>query len=224
MYRIDLKLDGTTYPIPVLPETLSVKCAGNSQTAMVLGLGEINRLRGQALTEVAWESFFPADLSLPCISATRAYEPSEYARRISAFLGKKKAGRLYIEGDGIDLSLPVSVDSFSYEERGGQEGDLYYTIRLREWKDYSPISVSVGRGDQPTGRASQQDREGTPGKTGPHTVVAGDCLWMIAQTYYGDGSRYPEIYAANKAQIDAGNRGTGNPKYTIYPGQVFTIP
>ena len=205
MYRIDLKLDGTTYPIPVLPETLSVKCAGNSQTAMVLGLGEINRLRGQALTEVAWESFFPADLSLPCISTTRAYEPSEYARRISAFLGKKKAGRLYIEGDGIDLSLPVSVDSFSYEERGGQEGDLYYTIRLREWKDYSPISVS-------------------PGKTGPHTVVAGDCLWMIAQTYYGDGSRYPEIYAANKAQIDAGNRGTGNPKYTIYPGQVFTIP
>ena len=34
-----------------------------------------------------------------------------------------------------------------------------------------------------------------------HTVVSGDTLWGIAQTFYGDGSRYTEIYEANKDKI-----------------------
>lgn len=48
-------------------------------------------------------------------------------------------------------------------------------------------------------------------------------MWAIAQKYYGDGSKYPNLYAKNKATIDARNKGTGNPKYTIYPGQKLTL-
>lgn len=47
-----------------------------------------------------------------------------------------------------------------------------------------------------------------------YTVVPGDTLWGIAQLYYGDGTRYPDIAAAN---------GIENPNL-IYPGQVFIIP
>jgi nucleoid-associated protein YgaU len=32
-----------------------------------------------------------------------------------------------------------------------------------------------------------------------HKVVAGDTLWGLAEKYYGDGSRYMEIFNANKA-------------------------
>jgi len=46
-----------------------------------------------------------------------------------------------------------------------------------------------------------------------YTVKAGDSLWAIAQATLGDGSRWPEIQAAN------GIAGT-----TIQPGQVFNIP
>ena len=49
-----------------------------------------------------------------------------------------------------------------------------------------------------------------------HTVVSGDTLWGIAQTFYGDGSRYTEIYEANKDKIE-------DPHW-IYPGQEFVIP
>lgn len=52
----------------------------------------------------------------------------------------------------------------------------------------------------------------------------GDCLWNIAQRYLGDGSRYLEVYSLNQSVIDKGNEGTGNPKYTIYPGQVLKLP
>lgn len=47
-----------------------------------------------------------------------------------------------------------------------------------------------------------------------YTVVPGDTLWGISERYYGTGTRYPEIAAAN---------GIANPNL-IFPGQVFVIP
>ena len=47
-----------------------------------------------------------------------------------------------------------------------------------------------------------------------YTVVPGDNMWGIAERFYGDGTRYPEIAVAN---------GVENPSL-IFPGQVFVIP
>jgi nucleoid-associated protein YgaU len=47
-----------------------------------------------------------------------------------------------------------------------------------------------------------------------YTVVSGDTLWAIAERFYGDGNRYPDIAAAS---------GISNPDL-IQPGQVVTIP
>ena len=47
-----------------------------------------------------------------------------------------------------------------------------------------------------------------------YTVVAGDTLFAIAERFYGDGNRYPEIAAAS---------GISNPDL-INIGQVITIP
>lgn len=49
-----------------------------------------------------------------------------------------------------------------------------------------------------------------------HTVVPGDTLWGIAQTYYGDGTRYMEIF-------NASNFRSGNPNL-IFPGEIAVIP
>ncbi|OBI09821.1 lectin [Mycolicibacter nonchromogenicus] len=47
-----------------------------------------------------------------------------------------------------------------------------------------------------------------------YTVVAGDTLWAIAERFYGDGSKYPQIAEAS---------GIANPDL-IHPGQELTIP
>jgi nucleoid-associated protein YgaU len=47
-------------------------------------------------------------------------------------------------------------------------------------------------------------------------VAAGHTLWALSQNYYGDPTRYPVIYEANRSQIH-------NPNL-IYPGQVFVVP
>lgn len=49
-----------------------------------------------------------------------------------------------------------------------------------------------------------------------HTVVKGDTLSAIAKKYYGDASKYPEIFEANKPMLKDPNK--------IYPGQSLRIP
>ncbi len=49
-----------------------------------------------------------------------------------------------------------------------------------------------------------------------YVVVKGDTLWAIATATYGDGSRYPEIFEANKPMLTDPD--------LIFPGQVLRIP
>jgi nucleoid-associated protein YgaU len=49
-----------------------------------------------------------------------------------------------------------------------------------------------------------------------YTIQRGDTLWKIAKQYYGNGSKYPLIFEANREVIK-------NPDL-IYPGQVVRIP
>ena len=50
----------------------------------------------------------------------------------------------------------------------------------------------------------------------PRRSIHGHTLWALSQNYYGDPTRYPVIYEANRSQIH-------NPNL-IYPGQVFVVP
>ena len=47
-------------------------------------------------------------------------------------------------------------------------------------------------------------------------VATGHTLWELSRNYYGDPTRYPVIYKANKWEIH-------NPNL-IYPGEVFVVP
>ena len=49
-----------------------------------------------------------------------------------------------------------------------------------------------------------------------HTVAKGDSLWKIAAEHYGNGSKYPAIFEANKPMLSHPDK--------IYPGQVLRIP
>ncbi len=49
-----------------------------------------------------------------------------------------------------------------------------------------------------------------------YEVQKGDSLWRIAEIYYKDGSRYMEIFEANREVIKDPDK--------IYPGQMIRIP
>lgn len=221
-YQMTLSFGSSVIRIPVLPEKLAVKSPGKNEAATVLELGEINRIRQRGLREVSWESHFPAH-NAPYVTGWEGLSPADYVRGIEDWRDTRESGRFSITGTDLNINMAVAVEDFSYEERGGEVGDIYYSITLKEWKDYSAVTVSLPAPKRAV--KSKPKRSGKPvaafSKT--HTVVKGDCLWAIAQKYYGDGSKYPQLYQKNKATIDGKNKGTGNPAFTIYPGQKLIL-
>ena len=97
--------------------------------------------------------------------------------------------------------------------QGEQDGtnDLYLTIAMRQWQRLETPVLALSGGGAATARDSQTGAAST--KT--YTVQSGDCLWSLAEKYYGDGSQYKKLAAANPEIT--------NPNL-IYPGQVLTIP
>lgn len=223
-YKMTLIIDGRELNIPVLPSKLNVSSPGKNEKLTVLETGEILVLRKKGLRTVSWDSFFPA-YSAPYTTG-QVKDPASIVKAIQKARDAQKPIRFLITGTDLDCNIRMGVDSFDYEERSGELGDFYYSIKLVEWKDYSPKRIVLPPVKKAPATTKEPERAGKPAAASSktHTVVKGDCMWAIAQKYYGNGSRYPEIYKANQATIDGRNKGTGNPKYTIYPGQVFTIP
>ena len=81
--------------------------------------------------------------------------------------------------------------------------------REKRKADFSDVqSGSSSTAPQPS---QPMDREVTS-----YTVVSGDSLSKIAKRVYGDASKWPKIFEANRDTIK-------NPDL-IHPGQVLTLP
>ena len=214
-YGMTLIAGGREIDIPVLPEKLKVTSPGNNDTATVLVLGDVLILRKKGLRTVAWDSFFPVN-DAPFVTG-RITDPVEIVKAIQKARDSLDPVRFLITGTDLDINVRMGVETFDYEERAGELGDFYYSIKLSEWKDYSPRRIVLPPEPAKPAQAKEPERTGEPPKQKAYTVKAGDCLWNIAKKFYGKGSDYTKIYNANKGTIGS------NPNL-IYPGQVFTIP
>lgn len=208
--------DGTELSIPVLPDKLKVSSPGKNKTATVLGIGEILRLREKGLRSLSWECFFPLRKA-PYVSG-RLSSPIGLVKAIQGARDRRETVRLLLLGTDLDINTAMGIDSFDYEERGGEPGDLYYSIQLVEWREHGAKRLSLQ--PSPRGVEAVEEPPQRPGglptpKT--HTVAPGDTMWAIAKKNYGDGGKWQNIYAANKPPVGA------NPNL-IYPGQVLVLP
>ena len=144
-YRMYLIMGSLELPLQVLPEKLAVRAAGRNETAEVLELGEVLLLRGRGLRKVEWEGLLPA-WKLPCMDG-QPLTPILAVRYIQRYRDKKEPVYLRLEGTDLDLNVPFGIEDFSYEERGGEPGDLYYSIQLTEWRSYAPSRVTLPEGE-----------------------------------------------------------------------------
>ena len=199
-YRMTLIVGGREINIPVLPAKLNVSSPGKNERVTVLDLGEVLLLRKKGLRVLSWESFFPAD-SAPYTTG-QVRDPISIIQAIQKARDSKTPVRFLITGTDLDCNIRMGIESFEYEERSGELGDLYYTIKLYEWKDTSPKKIVLP--EKKKNRQKQRNRSGPESRKRnrkTYTVKKGDCLWNIAKKFYGKGSDYTKIYNANKGTI-----------------------
>lgn len=245
----DFYLDKTL--LPIAPSKLQVKINNNNKTLSLINDGEINILKMPGLTDISFTVMIPqmeypfavyidkfqkADVFLDKFEELKRNQmPFQFivARalqggRTGVDFGNTEKPFIINDKSLFSTNIKVSLEKYKITEDAKSGFDVSVDIELKQYKTYGTKTVDIKSPSSEQQKVmatveTQRPAENPP-TTKTYAVTKGDCLWNIAQKMLGDGSRYPEIYEMNKAAIDAGNKGTGNTKYTIYPGQVFTIP
>lgn len=125
--------------LPILPENLKEMVQMDNKKYDTFGAGE-RALPGKAKLHT-WtiSSYFPRDGEIP---------PTEYKKAIDDFVLRDKNPKPIVpirfslsrelEDGSIIFSFNkrVLIESIEWEDRKGEPGDLYYTIKLIEYKDF----------------------------------------------------------------------------------------
>ncbi len=130
----------------------------------------------------------------------------------------KKLGDLFKGNKGKD-KLEKEVKDLGLNNEGldieiGENGKIRLKGKAVSQEMKEKILVAIGNVDGVSEIDDEAEAEGEASQF--HQVVKGDTLWAISKKYYGKGSRYPEIFEANRPMLSHPDK--------IYVGQVLRIP
>jgi nucleoid-associated protein YgaU len=181
----------------------------------------------------------PAPASRVVIQSVEAYAAGGLVARGSA--GPNATVRFYLNGSNVadaktqsdgrwSLTIKQGMTPGGYMMRADEisPGDASVVASADTPFDYPAPPGSAGAPaptDSPAPAAAAASTGRAKAAPTPDAVVdrvqtalvrPGHTLWALSQNYYGDPTRYPVIYEANKWEIH-------NPNL-IYPGEVFVVP
>lgn len=208
--------------LPIAPEKLQIKVNNQNKKITLINEGEINILKSPSLSDVEFEVLLP-NQNYPFANYVEGFQPASYYMQKLKELKKDKKSfqfivtRTFPNGKMLfGTNMTVSLEDYTIKEDAKKYGtDQVVSIKLKEYKEYETLVIKVDKKKKKKKKKKTRKKDGSP-KTKTYTVQKGDCLWNIAKKYYGDGSKWPKIYNANKSKIK-------NPNL-IYPGQKLTIP
>lgn len=223
IYLTDLETN-SRFRFPMLPETISVYASASFYTYQIMNLGEVKLPLGENLKSFSWDGKFPGKARQKKPFLKEWSDPKEIQCKFDYYRANKRKLRLLITETPVNLNVYIS--SFKINYSGGY-GDYDYSIQLVQAKDLKiPVSKNLSASSVSNTAASSVS---SPARTsGPspmsYTVKKGDCLWAIAEKYLGSGSKYNQLYEANKDVIrEWAAKYHSSEKYIIYAGQVLTI-
>lgn len=194
--------------LPVTPPRYSWNGPADLQVVTLDQLGEATLFGGVKMGDGTLEDVLLPAQEYPFIVPGGRVDPEGILSTLEAWRDGGAQLQWIVSGTGINISVRIS--SITKGERDGTN-DRYVSISLRQWQRLETPVLAVSGGGASTSRDDQTGA--ATAKT--YTVQSGDCLWTIAEKYYGSGSAYKRLAAANPF--------IKNPNL-IYPGQVLTIP
>lgn len=205
--------------IAVLPEKLDITCGSANDSVKVADLGEVTIIQGRPAYKFAFSSFFPKH-KFQGISPSGT--PQSCVDKILKWKNSGKPIHFIVAGFKVDTFC--TIENFSYYEQGGDVGTIYFSLSLKEYREIKARKVKVDTSTKKASVSSAPARVNNTTNPKTYTVVAGDCLWTIAQKFYGDGSKWEKIYNANTDVCGKPYTQGGVTYAMIYAGDVLKIP
>ena len=184
---------------PVNPSEFTISDGGlETHVINVIKGGERIIIGDKKLEKIAFSSFFPKHYDPTYCEYRKLPKPWQSVKKLEKWRNSGKPVKLLITGTNINMYAVIT--KFEYGEKGGEPGDVYYSIEFSEFTFIKIREVKKVRGKKKT--ESKKGRPNTKADSGKYyTVKSGDCLWNIAKKFYGSGSQYTKIYNANKTLI-----------------------
>ena len=185
--------------LPVIPSEFERVIDAGYDTNAIIGLGDVAVLTSNGLAQLSLSSFFPNN-EYSFNEYSNVPKPYDLVKYFKEWKNKGTVVRVILTG--TDINQEMYITNFSYGERDGT-GDVYYNMDLLE---YRPIIVPTitennSNNTQNTNRPTDtNNKNNASNQQKAHKVIKGDCLWDIAQKYYGKGSLYTKIKEANKSK------------------------
>lgn len=131
---------GRKIKIPVNPEEINITHSSNNKTFQVLDKGEIVVQMPPALTEVSFNSFV-SNNDEPFTDGS--ITPRAFVKALKRAKDERIKGRLIItRSELFDTNIRCIIEDFDVIDKGGEPDDIYYSIKLKEYRDYSAQSVT----------------------------------------------------------------------------------
>lgn len=158
------------FQFPVLPEQITITHDSQNEAVTVAGLGEITIIQDPTAKTFEWTCWFPAVRHQGSIDNPK--EPQFYVDKIEEWIASKKPVKFSVSGTKINLFC--SIESWNYYEKGGDPGTLYYTIKLKEYREVKVRKIDI----VPTTRIPTGGSAGGGGTTTGKVKTGGSRLKM----------------------------------------------
>ena len=137
---------------------------------------------------------------------------SKAGRKLKGIIFKGSKGKEALEKEVSDMGLDANGVDIHVDDDG--KVSVKGKAVSQEMKE--KIILAMGNVDGIGEIDVSLDADGGGAVSDFHEVVSGDTLWAVSKTYYGKGSRYMEIFEANKPMLSHPDK--------IYVGQMLRIP
>lgn len=192
--------------LPINPKSFEMTESKLNQRVTLANLGEVVMLGNRGLLSGQIASFFPSPHSPFYKYASMT--PREYIDSLFKLKNSDAPARLIIS-DGLNLA--VVIDEITQSQNEGDD-DIYYTIKLTEYRQLNVPTVAVKSAAQDNGL---KQRPSNSNKPASYTVKSqADTLWAWACKVYGNGNKWTDIAKYN---------GIKDPR-SLKLGQVIKLP
>ncbi len=194
-----LASDGAELHLPVNPSEIQVETAKRTETVTIIALGEIEIPVSDQPVGVSFSSFFPRDYDAGYCRYADIPKPEDALAKLLAWQETGQPVRLLITDSPVNMLVIVAKVNYKYA--GGEPGDIYYDLALRQWREIKVRSVAAATVTTPVPAPATTTRPDTKPVQKVYVVRSGDTLYKIAKAELGNGSKWRQIYDANKDTI-----------------------